>query len=315
MKGDEVLTVVERDGQVGIPGGRVEKDESWMGALAREFREEVRARLPYKHYVHVGWGTMHYEIRVYVALISDLDARTISSQSTAAGRPTDIESWAWVRRDALPGRNLRPHIRSALGLFDAISVSPVGKEPEWCEWRKPTRAPPGAGAPPGTPMGAEGPLPGAPPGAETPLPDHHQWSGPTGRRRLRREAGRDKPPKGGINAYAALADPLAASAQRDSGCDGRGKTLCRNGHATCEDCAAKICLMCAVLVDSGRQKGAVVCGACSRQPDMALKEGPGPRPGCGEGDHSGAAASPQSTPPLVAHVVETPRESHLSVAQ
>jgi 8-oxo-dGTP pyrophosphatase MutT (NUDIX family) len=131
LKGGEVLAVVEHNGQVGLPGGRVEPSESWIGALSREFLEEVKARLPFKRFSHCGWGTPFYEIRIFVAHVTDEEAHAIFLQSEAAGKLTDIRSWAWVPRAALPGLKLRPHISAALAQLDALSMSPIGRESEW----------------------------------------------------------------------------------------------------------------------------------------------------------------------------------------
>ena len=139
LKEEEVLTVVEHNGQVGFPGGRVERAETWMGALSREFLEEVGARLPFKRYTHVGWGTPYYEIRVFVAHITNEDAELIFKQSEQSGEPTDVRSWAWTPRSGLAKLRLRPHIQAAMSMLDAISASPVGRESEWTLRRQETK--------------------------------------------------------------------------------------------------------------------------------------------------------------------------------
>lgn len=131
LKGEEILTVVEHNGQIGFPGGRVKPSETWEKALSREFLEEVRACLPLKRYNHIGWSTPYYEIRVFIAQIEDSEAETIHRQSKQAGKLTDVHSWAWVPRASLPSMRLRPHIQAALAMLNAIDASAVGQEGEW----------------------------------------------------------------------------------------------------------------------------------------------------------------------------------------
>jgi 8-oxo-dGTP pyrophosphatase MutT (NUDIX family) len=131
LKGDEVLTVTEHNGQVGLPGGRAELGESWMTALAREFSEEIAARLPYQQYTHISLGTHYYELRILVAQISDAEAKLIAAQSAAAGQLTDVRSWTWTRRDKLLDLNLRPHIRAGVMILNTVAASPVSRESAW----------------------------------------------------------------------------------------------------------------------------------------------------------------------------------------
>ena len=131
LKGDEVLTVTEFTGQIGLPGGRSETGESPMTTARREFREEVKAVLPRKRYDYIGLGTRGYELQILVARIDDAEAKTIADQSSAAGGPTDVRSWAWTRRDAVMGLKLWPHIRAGLMMLDAVAASPLSYETEW----------------------------------------------------------------------------------------------------------------------------------------------------------------------------------------
>lgn len=156
LDGDKVLTVTEKKtGEIGFPGGKAEGDESWMKALSREFREEIGARLPFKRFTHVGWGTSQYEARIFVARLTPEEARTLTDQATAAltsDKKLDVASWQWTQRDTLQSLNLRVHIRSAVSLLDALSTSPVSRESEWkaitppAQKQRPATAGPGAGA-------------------------------------------------------------------------------------------------------------------------------------------------------------------------
>ena len=129
-RGDRVLTVASRDG-VGVqpvsttlPGGVAEPREYWMQTLARLFGRALQARLPYKRYSYVGWGLPGHHLRVYVARVTEAEARRIEIEAGA------FMQWVWVDVAELARRRLPPHIATALALLDTLASTGCG-DSEW----------------------------------------------------------------------------------------------------------------------------------------------------------------------------------------
>nr|AEX63238.1 hypothetical protein mv_R1036 [Moumouvirus Monve] len=83
QSGNYILTVTEKSGRVGFPGGRIEnKDNSVFKAIKREFREETGHEMP--HITNIRRFIYKDSTAIYVA-------KTNSQISTNLGPKTDGE--------------------------------------------------------------------------------------------------------------------------------------------------------------------------------------------------------------------------------
>ena len=122
-------------GLLGLPGGKVEKDEGWWGAACREFAEETgipfeggknKAPLGRQRFFEFGRGDGLHRIRIYFPeegrrwRASPL-AERYPPRTDLASDPdkTEVET-LWVPLEEICGEKARPHVEAAVGAFRAL---------------------------------------------------------------------------------------------------------------------------------------------------------------------------------------------------